>query len=92
MLGPELTSAPFEDRLAYGSVVEERTIMAVRGCDRLQYRKLLGAGPKGGWVSLLRNGTELLRLLPTHVKQLEEGKRMAWEHEMNKCTEIDKSI
>ncbi|CAK9057349.1 unnamed protein product [Durusdinium trenchii] len=62
--GAELTAKALPNRLATGAVVEEEKIVGVRGYDRLSYRKLLGAGPELGWVSLQANGVPLLQLLP----------------------------
>eukprot|EP00913_Durusdinium_trenchii_P008736 g8204.t1 len=72
--GAELTAKALPNRLATGAVVEEEKIVGVThgddfvassgGYDRLSYRKLLGAGPELGWVSLQANGVPLLQLLP----------------------------
>ena len=55
--------------------MEEREILSVRGCDRLQFLKLLGPGPKAGWVSVVANGSQLMEPLPPPRPQEEDMSR-----------------
>jgi len=58
--GRSISSKMLADRLSHGSLVEE---LRKEG-ERLHYRKLRGAGPETGWVSLTMNNKELLSRRP----------------------------
>jgi len=64
--GRSISSRMVPDRLSHGSLVEE---LRKEG-ERLQYRKLQGAGPDSGWVSLTMSGKELLSRSPPSPEDL----------------------
>ncbi|CAE8603444.1 unnamed protein product [Polarella glacialis] len=58
--GQSTSSKQLPDRLATGSIVEQ---LALQG-ERLNYRRLSGAGPETGWVSLSVSGKEIVTRRP----------------------------
>jgi len=64
--GRSISSKMLPDRLSHGSLVEELR----KENERLHYRKLQGAGPESGWVSLTMNGKELLSHRPPSSEDL----------------------
>jgi len=77
--GRPTNSTQLADRLATGALVEQ---IALDG-ERLKYRKLKGAGPEVGWVSLSVSGKELLKpRKPTPEELLTLDKALELQEEL----------
>jgi len=64
--GMDTKSAQLPERLATGALVEE---LELEG-ERLHYKKLSGAGPAEGWVSVMLQGRDLLTSKPYSMEEL----------------------